>query len=122
MKQFGEPEAPQVQEEMLPATFVPPHMIGSMAETYGFDWEGASPAGILKREKLRARNQILRSTGFLAQQDFARAQLSTMVGNLPRAPDADDTKAAAMAGSPVSYPRKFAAPPGGLKAAMQAQQ
>ena len=105
---------------MVSATFVPPHMIGSMTESFGFDWEGASPAAVLKKEKLRARNQILRSTGFLgSHQDFARAQLSTMMGNVPPRPS--DLLVDGMTPIPNLARNSPIPQTGGLKAAMKAQ-
>jgi hypothetical protein len=47
------------------APFVPPH---EMAGAAGGDI-AASPSAVLKRERLRARNAILRSTGFLEPKD-----------------------------------------------------
>lgn len=46
------------------ATFIPPHQL-SKQDDFLFSFTGASPAGGLKRERLRARNAILRSTGFI---------------------------------------------------------
>uniref|UniRef100_A0A061S124 Uncharacterized protein n=1 Tax=Tetraselmis sp. GSL018 TaxID=582737 RepID=A0A061S124_9CHLO len=71
-----------VEPERVTASFVPPHLIGSMdTAAFGFGWDGASPAAVLKKDKLRTRNAILRSTGFLADhQDFLAAQLSTVAG------------------------------------------
>ncbi|GFH20493.1 predicted protein [Haematococcus lacustris] len=47
-----------------PATFVPPHQL-SQREDFTFSFTGESPAVGIKRDKLRARNAILKSTGFL---------------------------------------------------------
>lgn len=44
------------------STFIPPHQL-SRQEDFNFSFTGASPGGALKRERLRARNAILRSTG-----------------------------------------------------------
>ncbi|KAI8472566.1 MAG: hypothetical protein J3K34DRAFT_519609 [Monoraphidium minutum] len=46
------------------APFVPPHRM-TCGQDFGLTAEGGSPSACLKREKLRARNAILRSTGFL---------------------------------------------------------
>ncbi|KAF8057651.1 hypothetical protein HT031_006000 [Scenedesmus sp. PABB004] len=46
------------------ATFVPPHQL-SRQDDFQFSFNGASPSATLKRERLRTRNAILRSTGFL---------------------------------------------------------
>lgn len=51
-----------------PATFVPPHKL-THQEDFSFSFTGASPSAGLKRERLRARNAILRSTGFLEPKD-----------------------------------------------------
>lgn len=47
-----------------PATFVPPHQL-SQREDFMFSFTGESPGVALKRSKLRTRNAILKSTGFL---------------------------------------------------------
>ncbi|KAI8474313.1 MAG: hypothetical protein J3K34DRAFT_518269 [Monoraphidium minutum] len=44
--------------------FVPPHQL-TQHDDFQFSFNGASPSAGLKRERLRARNAILRSTGFL---------------------------------------------------------
>jgi len=44
------------------STFIPPHQL-SRQEDFTFSFTGASPSATLKRERLRARNAILRSTG-----------------------------------------------------------
>jgi hypothetical protein len=46
------------------STFIPPHQL-SRQEDFTFSFNGASPSATLKRERLRARNAILRSTGVL---------------------------------------------------------
>jgi hypothetical protein len=46
------------------ATFIPPHQL-SKQDDFMFSFTGASPGAGLKRERLRARNAILRSTGFI---------------------------------------------------------
>jgi hypothetical protein len=46
------------------STFIPPHQL-SRQEDFTFSFTGASPSATLKRERLRARNAILRSTGAL---------------------------------------------------------
>jgi len=92
-----------------------------MTESFGFDWEGASPAAVLKKEKLRTRNQILRSTGFLSShQDFARAQLSTMIGNVPARPA--DLVADGLSNVPKLARNSPIPAPGALTAAMEAQK
>lgn len=48
--------------------FVPPHKL-TRQEDFTFSFNGASPSGCLKRERLRARNAILRSTGFLEPKE-----------------------------------------------------
>uniref|UniRef100_A0A6U0Z9V9 Uncharacterized protein n=1 Tax=Polytomella parva TaxID=51329 RepID=A0A6U0Z9V9_9CHLO len=47
-----------------PATFVPPHQL-SHVEDFQFSFNGDSPSFSIKRERLRVRNAILKSTGFL---------------------------------------------------------
>lgn len=44
------------------STFIPPHQL-SRQDDFTFSFTGASPSATLKRERLRARNAILRSTG-----------------------------------------------------------
>lgn len=48
------------------STFIPPHQL-SRQEDFTFSFTGASPSATLKRERLRARNAILRSTGVCAR-------------------------------------------------------
>ena len=48
----------------MPATFVPPHQL-SQDTDFKFSWTGASPGAAVKKERLRSRNAILQSTGFL---------------------------------------------------------
>lgn len=50
----------------LGADFVPPHLLEDNAENFGL----LSPSTSVKREKLVARNAILRSTGFIEVQSF----------------------------------------------------
>lgn len=50
----------------LGADFVPPHLLEDNAENFGL----LSPSTSIKREKLVARNAILRSTGFIEVQSF----------------------------------------------------
>lgn len=101
-------------EKLVSSTFVPPHLLE--AAGFGFEWEGASPAAILKKDKLRTRNQIMAATGFLPRQDLAAAQVSTMVGNFR-------SGSIGSAALPEGRSSGSAAiPTGGLKAAMQAQQ
>eukprot|EP00951_Prasinocladus_malaysianus_P003138 scaffold22309_cov45-Prasinocladus_malaysianus.AAC.1 len=97
----------------LPQTFIPPHMMGSVdTAAFGFDITGASPAAILKKDKLRTRNAILRSTGFLAnQQDYNAAQFSRVTGGNISYRQTDSPQSGF---SPVLN--------GGLKAAMEARQ
>lgn len=45
-------------------TFIPPHQL-SAANDFLFTFTGGSPSASIKRERLKARNAILRSTGFL---------------------------------------------------------
>jgi Senescence regulator len=54
------------------ATFVPPHQL-SRQEDFAFSFSGASPSATIKRDRLRARNAILRSTGFLEPGAVAAA-------------------------------------------------
>lgn len=49
------------------STFIPPHQL-SRQDDFMFSFTGASPSATLKRERLRTRNAILRSTGFLEPQ------------------------------------------------------
>lgn len=51
----------------MPATFVPPHQL-SQRDDFMFSFTGASPSAAIKKERLRVRNAILKSTGFLEQQ------------------------------------------------------
>jgi hypothetical protein len=44
------------------STFIPPHQL-SRQDDFTFSFTGASPSAAIKRERLRARNAILRSTG-----------------------------------------------------------
>lgn len=46
------------------AAFVPPHRM-TCGDDFGLTAEGGSPVACLKRERLRVRNAVLRSTGFL---------------------------------------------------------
>ncbi|PNW75973.1 hypothetical protein CHLRE_12g552750v5 [Chlamydomonas reinhardtii] len=48
-----------------PATFVPPHQLSGAPPDFAFSFTGDSPSVAIKRERLRARNAILKSTGFL---------------------------------------------------------
>ncbi len=45
--------------------FVPPHKYSQHPESIPFSLTGESPAAVIKRDKLRTRNVILRRTGFL---------------------------------------------------------
>lgn len=60
----GEQAMPADPEPQYPATFVPPHQF-SQRDDFMFSFTGDSPGVALKRERLRARNVILKSTGFL---------------------------------------------------------
>jgi hypothetical protein len=55
------------------ATFVPPHLldVGMEGTTRGTGSLALSPTAAMAREKLMARNNILRSTGFIEVQSFA---------------------------------------------------
>jgi len=55
------------------ATFVPPHLLeyGVEANICGTGSLALSPTAAMAREKLMARNNILRSTGFIEVQSFA---------------------------------------------------
>lgn len=46
------------------ATFIPPHCL-SQQDEFMLSLNGASPSAALKRDRLRVRNAILRSTGFI---------------------------------------------------------
>jgi Senescence regulator len=83
------------------ATFVPPHQL-SRQEDFAFSFSGASPSATIKRDRLRARNAILRSTGFLEPGAVAAAAAATGEG-LPLSaalPAAAAAAAAAAAGEP----------------------
>lgn len=51
-------------EPQYPATFVPPYQL-SQREDFTFSFTGESPGAAIKRDRLRVRNAILKSTGFL---------------------------------------------------------
>ncbi|KAG7668387.1 hypothetical protein NADE_008486 [Nannochloris sp. 'desiccata'] len=55
------------------ATFVPPHLLeyGVEANLHGTGSLALSPTASMARDKLMARNNILRSTGFIEVQSFA---------------------------------------------------
>lgn len=55
------------QPAEVASTFIPPHQL-SKQDDFMFSFTGASPSATLKRERLRTRNAILRSTGFLEPQ------------------------------------------------------
>jgi hypothetical protein len=59
--------------EGRPAPFIPPHLMESHASGHRNFAPGSvlSPSAAVKREKLMARNAILRSTGFIEVQNFA---------------------------------------------------
>jgi len=54
------PQAPQ-----YPATFVPPHKLSQQNASVFSVNGGASPGTLLKRDRLKMRNAVLQSTGFL---------------------------------------------------------
>jgi hypothetical protein len=56
----GAPDSGAPKE--VATTFIPPHQL-SRQDDFHFSLVGASPAGALKRDRLRTRNAILRSTG-----------------------------------------------------------
>jgi hypothetical protein len=51
---------------------VPPHQL-TRQDDFTFSFNGASPSGCLKRERLRTRNAVLRSTGFLEPKESGGA-------------------------------------------------
>mmetsp|Transcript_6775 Transcript_6775/g.14975 ORF Transcript_6775/g.14975 Transcript_6775/m.14975 type:complete len:216 (-) Transcript_6775:891-1538(-) len=51
-------------EQQQWGTFIPPHQL-SQRDDFMFSLTGQSPATAIKRERLRVRNAILKSTGFL---------------------------------------------------------
>uniref|UniRef100_A0A7S0WQA6 Uncharacterized protein n=1 Tax=Chlamydomonas leiostraca TaxID=1034604 RepID=A0A7S0WQA6_9CHLO len=53
--------------DQYPATFVPPHQL-SQRDDFSFSVTGESPGAVIKRDRLRVRNAILKSTGFLEHQ------------------------------------------------------
>ncbi|PNH03723.1 hypothetical protein TSOC_010238 [Tetrabaena socialis] len=61
-KSDAAPDSPTTQ--FAPATFVPPHQL-SQVNDFMFSFTGDSPSVAIKRDRLRARNAILKSTGFL---------------------------------------------------------
>eukprot|EP00775_Hariotina_reticulata_P002019 gene2019-2340_t len=58
------------QQPDAASTMIPPHLL-SKQDDFTFSFTGASPSATLKRERLRTRNAILRSTGFLEPQALA---------------------------------------------------
>lgn len=71
-------------------TFVPPHQL-SQKDDFMFSFTGASPSAVVKRDRLRQRNAILRSTGFLenggspaspVQQEPQRTEKSSLTAAL----------------------------------------
>eukprot|EP00879_Flechtneria_rotunda_P014496 GHRR01015148.1.p5 GENE.GHRR01015148.1~~GHRR01015148.1.p5 ORF type:complete len:105 (+),score=38.76 GHRR01015148.1:534-848(+) len=62
----GEAKASR-QHQDAASTFIPPHQL-SKQDDFMFSFTGASPSAALKRDRLRTRNAILRSTGFLEPQ------------------------------------------------------
>jgi hypothetical protein len=56
------------------ATFIPPHQL-SQKDDFMFSFTGASPSAVIKRDRLRQRNAILRSTGFLEKGAKAASPL-----------------------------------------------
>lgn len=81
-------------EPQYPATFIPPHQF-SQREDFMFSFTGESPGVALKRDKLRTRNAILKSTGFLepevrtvasiGAQERQRVMLGFTTGGLSQA-------------------------------------
>ncbi|EFJ49831.1 hypothetical protein VOLCADRAFT_89698 [Volvox carteri f. nagariensis] len=61
-KPEAQPDSPTAQ--YAPATFVPPHQLSQVNE-FMFSFTGESPSVAIKRDRLRVRNAILKSTGFL---------------------------------------------------------
>lgn len=59
--------------------FVPPHQLSQRYE-WQFSVSGLSPSASAKREKLRARNAILRSTGFLEPVEEMQKALLSPIG------------------------------------------
>ncbi|KAG2485240.1 hypothetical protein HYH03_016026 [Edaphochlamys debaryana] len=76
------PTGPAVQ--FAAATFVPPHQF-SQVNDFTFSFTGDSPSVAIKRERLRARNAILKSTGFLEPGAAAAANLNARVAGGPMA-------------------------------------
>lgn len=79
------------------ATFVPPHQM-SVTNDWQFSFTGDSPSIAMKRDRLKARNAILKSTGFLEpgvssvnniglqeRNRLAAGGLSQALGNAPLA-------------------------------------
>ncbi|GIL74038.1 hypothetical protein Vretimale_5004 [Volvox reticuliferus] len=66
MNRWKKPEPPtdSPTTQFAPATFVPPHQLSQVNE-FMFSFTGESPSVAIKRDRLRARNAILKSTGFL---------------------------------------------------------
>jgi hypothetical protein len=89
-----------------PATFVPPHKLATQEDFAFISLTGASPSAGLKRERLRARNAILRSTGFLEPKDGDAA-----AGETAGEGDGEAGKAAARGAGGASA---HALPAGGL--------
>jgi hypothetical protein len=73
MQRRGLAEKGRPSFEGRAATFVPPHLLehGVEATTRGTGSLALSPTAAMAREKLMARNNILRSTGFIEVQSFA---------------------------------------------------
>ena len=111
-------EGTPAEEKVVSATFIPPHMIGSFGD-FQFNWEGASPAAVLKKDKLRTRNQIMAATGYLAQEDFNAAQTATMSGSMT---SAQSVVSGRIGSSSMPVTGLSPITTGGLKAAFQAQR
>ncbi|GFR47991.1 hypothetical protein Agub_g9815, partial [Astrephomene gubernaculifera] len=74
--------------QYAPATFVPPHQLSQVNE-FMFSFTGDSPSVAIKRERLRVRNAILKSTGFLepgAAMGVIGVQVPPMERNHMRTP------------------------------------
>ena len=114
-----------------PATFVPPHLIqrsgeggASGAAGLAASQPGASPSNEAKRERLRARNAILRKTGFIEVQPPVAPALELLepvkVAVLLAADGEASNQSADTALGSVPVPGAVAAiAPGGLAASLE---
>lgn len=66
-------------------TFIPPHQL-SRQDDFMFSFTGASPSACMKRERLRVRNAILRSTGFLEPSGAQAPPVAASPGDMQRTP------------------------------------